>query len=63
MKKTNAATLKIHDISYLMGIPTDEVKKLIRHSELPVVIHRGVIRVPAEAFYQWYEYNCWGGAA
>ena len=63
MKRKNAATLKINDISFLMGISTDEVKKLIRHSVIPVSICRGVIRVPAEAFYQRYEYNSWGGAA
>ena len=63
MKKANVTTLKINDISYLMGISTDEVKKLIRNNEFPVMIYRGTIRVPAEAFYKWYEYNCWGGAA
>ena len=63
MKKTNVATLKISDISYLMGISADEVKKLIRLGDLPVMIYRGTIRVPANEFYEWYEYNCWGGAA
>jgi len=27
------------------------------------VFFRGGIRIPAEPFYDWYEYTCGGGAA
>ena len=62
-KNKTVAALKPDDIRYLLGLSARETDKLIRSGEFPVVFFRGGIRIPAEPFYDWYEYTCGGGAA
>ena len=57
------SSLTIRDIAYLLDIPVDGVKDLIRERAFPIILRDGSVRVPAKAFYDWYTYVCLGGAA
>lgn len=63
MNNKKAATFTMNDICYLLGITKNQASTLIRAGEFPVLIHRGVVRIPVDAFNDWYEYQRMGGAA
>ena len=63
MKKQKAATLKISQIGFLLGIPNDEAKNLLSSEGVPLVVQNGMTRVPEARFRDWYAYRFLGGAA
>ena len=63
MKMVKNKTLKVSDVSYLLGITAEEVKNLIRAGEFPATVKRGGIRIRSEDFFEWFEFRCYGGAA
>ena len=55
--------LSVRDIAYLLDLPTDGVRDLIRDNALPITLRDGGVRIPAKDFFAWYTYTCLGGAA
>ena len=56
-------SLSVRDIAYLLDIPEDGVKDLIRENAFPIILRDGGVRIPARDFYDWYTYVCMVGAA